>query len=92
MYIHIDVPGCDCKGGADNSPGREVSGNNAELARLIGVDSSVVSRRFESGRSRMNDSTEMETLVNEVRRRYKKRSLRAKSGELQNCTPGTDRE
>lgn len=52
--------------------GREVGGNNAELARLIGVDSSVVSRRFESGRSRMNDSTEMETLVNEVRRRYNK--------------------
>jgi hypothetical protein len=52
--------------------GREVGGNTAELARLIGVDSSVVSRRFESGRSRMNDSTEMETLVNEVRRRYNK--------------------
>ena len=50
--------------------GKEVGRNNAELARLIGVDSSVVSRRFESGRIRMNDSPEMQKLVNEVRKRY----------------------
>jgi len=31
-----------------------------------------VSRRFESGRTRMNQSTEMQKLVNEVRKRYKK--------------------
>ena len=33
------------------------------------MDISVVSRRFESGNTRMNDSTEMQKLVNEVRKR-----------------------
>jgi putative transposase len=55
--------------------GQEVGGNNAELARLIGVDSSVVSRRIEAGRTRMNDSTEMKKLVNEVRKGYTKSEL-----------------
>ena len=52
--------------------GQEVGWSKAELARLIGVDISAVSRRFESGRTRMNDSTEMQKLVNEVRKRYNK--------------------
>jgi REP-associated tyrosine transposase len=53
--------------------GHEVGGSSADLARLIGVDNSVVSRRFESGRTRMHGSTEMQKLVNEVRKLYNKR-------------------
>jgi len=52
--------------------GQEAGGSKAELSRLIGLDISAVSRRFESGRTRMNQSTEMQKLVNEVRKRYKK--------------------
>jgi hypothetical protein len=60
------TPGTDC-GPTAVIVGQEMSGNNAELARLIGVDSSVVSRRFEARRTSMNYSTEMQKLVNEVR-------------------------
>jgi hypothetical protein len=52
--------------------GREVGGSSADLARLIGVDISVVSRRFECGSTRMHGSTEMQKLVNEVRKLYNK--------------------
>ena len=48
--------------------GQELGASNGALARLIGVDSSVVSRRFESGKTRMNDSQEMRKLVEEVRK------------------------
>jgi hypothetical protein len=52
--------------------GQEVGWSGAELARLIGVDNSVVSRRFESGRTRMHGSTEMQKLVDAVRKLYNK--------------------
>lgn len=52
--------------------GQEVGGSKADLARLIGIDISGVYRRFESGRTKMNHSTEMQKLVNEVRRLYNK--------------------
>ena len=47
--------------------GEEFGGSHAALARLIGIDSSVVSRRSESGKTRMNGCREMQELVNEVR-------------------------
>lgn len=48
-----------------------MGGSNAELARLIGIDSSVVNRRFESGRTRINDSADMEKLMKEIRKLFK---------------------
>jgi len=47
--------------------GEELGASRAALARLIGIDSSVVSRRYESGRTRMNESQEMRELVKEVK-------------------------
>jgi len=47
--------------------GEEYGVSHAALARLIGIDSSVVSRRSESGRRMMKACSEMEELVKEVR-------------------------
>jgi len=49
--------------------GREMGASNADLARLIGRDSSVVCRRFESGRIRLNESKEMKRLIKKVIKR-----------------------
>jgi hypothetical protein len=47
--------------------GEELGASHAALAGLIGMDSSVVSRRAESGKTRMNECQEMQELVKEVR-------------------------
>ena len=43
--------------------GHELGASYAGLAKLIGVDSSVVSRRFESGKAKMSESQEARRLV-----------------------------
>jgi hypothetical protein len=43
--------------------GREIGASNADLARITGLDASVVSRRFESGHIRMSESEEVRMLV-----------------------------
>lgn len=47
--------------------GREFGASNADLARLLGLDASVVSRRYESGRAKMNQSQEAKRLVKRLR-------------------------
>jgi REP-associated tyrosine transposase len=47
--------------------GRELGASNADLARLLRLDASVVSRRHESGRSKMNESRETRRLVKRLR-------------------------
>ena len=47
--------------------GRELGASNADLARLLGLDASVVSRRYESGRAKMNESQEARRLVKRLR-------------------------
>ena len=47
--------------------GRELGASNADLARLLGIDASVVSRRHESGRAKMNESRVMSRLVKKLR-------------------------
>ena len=47
--------------------GRELGASNADLARLLGIDASVVSRRYESGRAKMNESQEARRLVKRLR-------------------------
>lgn len=46
----------------------EMGASNKAMARLIGLDTSVVSRRLESGSTRMRDSIELQQLVKEIRR------------------------
>lgn len=43
--------------------GRELGMSNADLARLLGLDASVVSRRYESGKGKMEESQELRHLV-----------------------------
>lgn len=47
--------------------GRELEASNVALSKLIGVDSSVVSRRFDSAKNRMKTSGELRKLVDELR-------------------------
>ena len=47
--------------------GNELKVSNAALSKLIGVDSSVVSRRFDSAKNRMKQSGERRKLVKQVR-------------------------
>src|SRR5713226_703579 len=47
--------------------GRELGASNVGLAKLIGVDSSVVSRRFESGKAKMSESQEARRLGKRLR-------------------------
>jgi len=47
--------------------GHELGAGNAALARLIGIDNSTVSRRFESGKNRMKKCKEMQKVVMEIR-------------------------
>ena len=47
--------------------GRELGASNADLARLLGLDASVVSRRYESGQAKMNESQEVRQLVKRLR-------------------------
>jgi putative transposase len=47
--------------------GRELGASNADLARLLGLDASVVSRRYESGRTKMSESQEERRLVSRLR-------------------------
>jgi len=46
--------------------GLEVGVSNADLAKLLGLDASVVSRRYESGRTKMEESQETRRLVNRL--------------------------
>ena len=47
--------------------GRELGVSNADLARLLGLDASVVSRRYESGKSKMEESQEARRLAKRLR-------------------------
>jgi len=47
--------------------GRELGVSNAELARLLALDASVVSRRYESGKTKMIKSQEARLLVKRLR-------------------------
>jgi putative transposase len=47
--------------------GRELDVSNAALSKLIGLDSSVVSRRFDSAKGRMKASGELRKLVRQIR-------------------------
>ena len=47
--------------------GRDLGARNAGLAKVMGVDSSVVSRRFDSGRLRLKGSDELQKLVERIR-------------------------
>jgi REP element-mobilizing transposase RayT len=47
--------------------GRELGASNADLARLLGLDASVVSRRNESGKAKMSESQEGRRLVRRLR-------------------------
>jgi hypothetical protein len=47
--------------------GREMGASNAALARLMGLDVSVVSRRHESGRAKMKESKEERQMVSRLR-------------------------
>jgi chromosomal replication initiation ATPase DnaA len=47
---------------------REMGASNAAVAKLIGIDSSAVSRRFESGKTRMKATKEMQDLVTQIRK------------------------
>lgn len=47
--------------------GREMNVSNIALANLIGVDSSVVSRRFDSAKNRAKESGELRKLIRQVR-------------------------
>jgi hypothetical protein len=46
----------------------EMGASNKAIAKLTGLDTSVVSRRFERGSIRMRDSYELQQLVKEIRR------------------------
>jgi chromosomal replication initiation ATPase DnaA len=48
--------------------GRELGGSTTTLARVIGIDSSAVSRRFESGKARLKATKEMQDLVSKIRK------------------------
>jgi REP element-mobilizing transposase RayT len=43
--------------------GRKLGATNADMARLLGLDASVVSRRYESGKAKMEKSQELQRLV-----------------------------
>jgi REP element-mobilizing transposase RayT len=47
--------------------GREMGAGNVELAKLLGLEASVVSRRHECGRERMKESRELRRLVKRLR-------------------------
>ena len=47
--------------------GRELGASNADLARLLGLDASVVSRRHEIGRARLSESEEGRLLLKRLR-------------------------
>jgi len=47
--------------------GRELGASNADMARLIGLDGSVVSRRYESAKSKMEESAELRGLIKVLR-------------------------
>ena len=47
--------------------GRELGASNADMARLIGLDGSVVSRRYESAKSKMGECAEFGRLVKRLR-------------------------
>ena len=47
--------------------GRDLGASNADLARLLGLDGSMVSRRYESAKVRMGESGEGSRLVKRLR-------------------------
>lgn len=51
--------------------GRECGASTAELARLLGLDGSVVSRRYESGKAKLRESEKTRLLVKRVREELK---------------------
>ena len=67
----------------------EMGASNKAITRLrlIGLDTSVVSRRLESGSTRMRHSSELQQLVKEIRTLVFKVGSKI-SRELQNCRPG----
>ena len=53
--------------------GRERGATNAELAEIMRLDASVVSRRYEAARKKMGGSGELRTLVRRIMREVRKR-------------------
>lgn len=51
--------------------GRELGASNADLARLLGLDASVVSRRYELGSARMNESEEARLILKRLREKLR---------------------
>ena len=47
--------------------GKELGATGADIARLIGLDASVVSRRLESAMSKMGESEELRGVVKKLR-------------------------
>jgi ribosome-binding protein aMBF1 (putative translation factor) len=47
--------------------GRELGVSNADMARLLRLDTSVVSRRYESGKAKMEESQEARRLAKRLR-------------------------
>jgi len=47
--------------------GKELGATGADMARLIGLDASVVSRRLKSARSKMGESEELRGVVRRLR-------------------------
>ena len=53
--------------------GREAGATNGGLSKEIGLESSAVSRRYESARKKMAESPQMRALVSEVWKRLRGR-------------------
>jgi predicted transcriptional regulator len=48
--------------------GQEQGASNAALAEAMGVHNSAVSRRFDSGKTRLKESREMQKFVKQIRK------------------------
>ena len=51
--------------------GRELGASNADLARLLGIDGSSVSRRYDAGLAKINRSQDLKFLVQRLRQEMK---------------------
>ncbi len=74
-----------CSGeGSDNSSRADLGATNAGLARLLGLDAAVVSRRYESGKARMSESQAARRLMNDSWRSWSKQGDERR---IANCMP-----
>jgi len=71
--------------------GQEQGASNAALAEAMGVHNSAVSRRFDSGKTRLKESREMQKFVKQIREAGRQGGAgRLIGGESQNRRPGTE--